>query len=52
MQYLAGLQHLKYVFFYPDTRDIVIAGPAEGFFTDPSGRVRGMTSGTPGAGAG
>ena len=31
MQYLAGMQRLQYVFFYPDTNDIVIAGPAEGW---------------------
>jgi hypothetical protein len=45
MKYLAGLTRLQYVFFYPDTRDIVIAGPAEGYVHDLAGRVVGTTSG-------
>ena len=45
--YLAGLLRVHYVFFYPDSGDIVIAGPAEGWTTDPSGRVIGITSGRP-----
>src|SRR5687767_1410844 len=45
MKYLAGLTQIQYVFFYPDSNDIVIAGPAEGFFPDPSGRVLGINSG-------
>lgn len=44
---LAGLTRVKYVFYYPESRDIVLAGPAEGWFTDPVGRVRGMESGRP-----
>lgn len=47
MRYLAGLQRLRHVFFYPETGDIVIAGPAEGWAADPSGRVRGITTGRP-----
>ena len=31
MRFLAGLTRLQYVFFYPETGDIVVAGPAEGF---------------------
>lgn len=45
MKYLAGLSRLQYVFYYPESRDIVIAGPAEGFFPDMAGRVLGMNSG-------
>jgi len=45
MLYLAGLTRIRYVFYYPGTKDIVIAGPAEGFITDPSGRMIGMNSG-------
>jgi len=45
MKALAGLTRLQYVFYYPDTKDIVIAGPAEGFFQDFSGKLIGMTSG-------
>jgi hypothetical protein len=47
MRYLAGLLRVRYVFFYPETKDIVLAGPAEGWATDASGRVRGITSGRP-----
>ena len=41
MRYLAGLQRVRYVFFYPETKDIVLAGPAEGWVTDPDGPRRG-----------
>lgn len=42
---LAGLTRVQYVFFYPETKDIVIAGPAEGYMTDPTGRMVGIESG-------
>jgi hypothetical protein len=38
---------VQYVFFYPESGDIVIAGPAEGWVEDLSGRVRGINSGRP-----
>lgn len=44
---LAGLQRAQYVFFYPDERDIVIAGPAEGWVDDLSERTVGLTTGRP-----
>lgn len=47
MLHLAGLQRAQYVFFYPEERDIVIAGPAEGWVNDPSGRTVGLTTGRP-----
>jgi hypothetical protein len=47
MKYLAGLTKIEYVFFYPETNDIVIAGPAEGFIPDISGRPSGITTGVP-----
>jgi hypothetical protein len=47
MQTLAGLTAVQYVFYYPDTKDIVIAGPAEGFFADPTERMIGMNGGRP-----
>ncbi len=47
MLYLAGLQRLQYVFYYPDEKEIVIAGPAEGWMADLSGRIVGMRSGLP-----
>ena len=45
MRALAGLTKVQYVFYYPDTKDIVIAGPAEGFFVDFAGRYLGVNSG-------
>lgn len=47
MQYLAGLTRIEYVFLYPDSGDLVLAGPAEGWVEDLSGRVRGLSSGRP-----
>jgi hypothetical protein len=47
MRYLAGMTRVRYVFYYPDTKDIVLAGPAEGWVTDLSGRVCGMDTGRP-----
>src|SRR5262245_10745109 len=29
VQNLAGLEQVRYVYFYPDQRDVVLAGPAE-----------------------
>jgi len=47
MRFLAGLQRVRYVFFYPETKDLVLAGPAEGWFADASGRVVGMRNRRP-----
>jgi len=47
MRYLAGLSRIQYVFFYPDSGDIVLAGPAEGWFVDLTGRTVGVDSGRP-----
>ncbi len=47
MQYLAGLQRIDYVFVYPDEKDIVIAGPADGYVVDGAGRAIGVTTGRP-----
>ncbi|OYV90421.1 MAG: hypothetical protein B7Z73_06145 [Planctomycetia bacterium 21-64-5] len=44
---LAGLTRIRYVFFYPDSGDIVVAGPAEGWFQDLTGRFIGMASHRP-----
>lgn len=44
---LAGLTSIDYVFYYPESKDIVIAGPAEGFVADPTDRFVGMQSGKP-----
>lgn len=47
MRHLAGMLRAKYVFYYPESKDIVLAGPAEGWVTDTTGRVIGITSGRP-----
>lgn len=48
MKYLAGLQRIEYVFYLPQTNDVVIAGPAEGWIRDSgTDRVIGVKSGRP-----
>ncbi len=47
MKYLAGLQHIQYVFVYPDQHDIVLAGPGEGWRVNEQGEVVGLTTGRP-----
>ena len=47
MQFLAGLQRIDYVFVDPESKDLVIAGPAEGFAQDELGRVVGVTTRRP-----
>ena len=47
MLHLAGLTRIRYVFYYPETKDIVLAGPAEGWVEVPGGRVVGWESGQP-----
>jgi hypothetical protein len=48
---LAGLTRVQYVFVYPaedgQPGEVVIAGPAEGWITDATGRVVGIESGSP-----
>ncbi len=47
MRQLAGLTQIRHVFVYPDDHEIVIAGPAEGWKYDESGRPVGRESGHP-----
>ncbi|MGL6226102.1 MAG: DUF1598 domain-containing protein [Thermoguttaceae bacterium] len=47
MRYLAGLQRAQYVFYYPETGDIVIGGPAEGWVQSSEGVYVGATTGHP-----
>ena len=47
MQHLAGLTQVRYVFVYPDTQEVVIAGPAEGWKYDVTGRAVAHESGRP-----
>ncbi|MCH2222660.1 MAG: DUF1598 domain-containing protein, partial [Dechloromonas sp.] len=45
MRHLAGLTRIQYLFYYPETHDIVVAGPAEGWVETAAGRVVGVESG-------
>ncbi|MBS0208455.1 MAG: DUF1598 domain-containing protein [Planctomycetes bacterium] len=47
IRYLAGLQSIRYVFVYPERKDIVLAGYAEGWLLDKRGNVVGRVSGRP-----
>ena len=47
VRYLAGLQRIRYVFVYPEQKDIVLAGPAEGWKVNSLGSVVGASSGRP-----
>jgi hypothetical protein len=47
MRYLAGLQRIQYVFVYPEQKDIVLAGPAEGWRISPDGEIVGETTNRP-----
>ena len=45
--HLAGLQRVQYVFLYPETNDVVLAGPAGPWRTGDGGDVVDKTSGRP-----
>ena len=45
MLYLAGLTRITHVFYYPESKDIVIAGPAEGYFVSAENHVIGTQTG-------
>ncbi|MCI0491498.1 MAG: DUF1598 domain-containing protein [Planctomycetes bacterium] len=48
VQYLGGLQRVRYVLVYPERKDIVLAGPAEGWRVDDRrGNVVGSTTARP-----
>ncbi|MDR2346913.1 MAG: DUF1598 domain-containing protein [Planctomycetaceae bacterium] len=47
VRYLAGLMRIQYLFFFPDSKDIVIAGPAEGWFPGAEGMMVGRSTGKP-----
>jgi hypothetical protein len=44
---LAGLQDIRYVFVYPEQKDIVLVGFGEGWRIDPRGNIVGITTGRP-----
>ena len=47
IRYLAGLKRVEKVFLYPDSHDIVLAGPAGGWLQDATGRVVGIDDNAP-----
>jgi hypothetical protein len=47
MQTLAGLQRIKYILVYPETGDIVLAGPAGDWRRNTEGRLVAAESGRP-----
>jgi len=47
MRALAGVYRIKYLFVYPQTGDIVLAGPAGDWRTDEEGRVVNVDTGIP-----
>lgn len=47
MRHLAGIYRIQYVFIYPETGDVVIAGPAGGWHAGPAGIAVSDVSQTP-----
>jgi len=47
MRYLAGLQRIQYVFVYPETGDLVVAGPAGDWTVAGENRVVSSDTGSP-----
>ena len=47
VEYLAGLQRVRYVFVYPEQHDVVLVGPAEGWKIDDLGNVVGQSTNRP-----
>jgi hypothetical protein len=47
MKYLAGLRRIEYVFVYPETGDLVVAGPAGDWTTGVENRVVSSDTGEP-----
>ncbi len=47
VKYLAGLQRVQYVFADADGKDVILAGPAEGWQVNAMGNVVGVTTGRP-----
>lgn len=47
MRMLAGLRRIRYVFVYPESGDLVLAGPAGDWKTDAQGRIVAADTGLP-----
>jgi len=46
-KYMAGLTRIEFVLIYPEQKDIVLAGPAEGWKVDANGNVVGSETNQP-----
>ena len=47
IRYLSGLQRVKYIFVYPEQKDIVLAGPGDAWRINELGQAVGVTNGRP-----
>jgi hypothetical protein len=47
MKYLAGIYRITHVFYFPESKDIVLAGPAEGWFPGYEGAMIGVSTQQP-----
>ncbi|MBN1851325.1 MAG: DUF1598 domain-containing protein [Pirellulales bacterium] len=47
VQFMAGLQRIRYLLVLPESHDLVLAGPAEGWKVDALGNIVGTTTGRP-----
>jgi hypothetical protein len=47
IRFLAGLQQIRYIFVYPEQKDIILVGPGEGWKVDARGNMVGVTTGRP-----
>jgi len=47
VQYMAGLQRVEFVILSPETNDVIIGGPAEGWKVSADGSIVGVTTNRP-----
>ena len=47
VQYMAGLQRIEFVVLSPETNDVILAGPAEGWKVSAGGSIVGATTNRP-----
>ena len=47
LRFLAGIQRIQYVLVYPEEKDIVLAGPGEGWVVNDKTNIVGVTTGRP-----
>ena len=47
VQYMAGLQRVEFVILSPETNDVILAGPAEGWKVSGDGSIVGVSTNRP-----